>query len=178
MHTFSFVLSALARVNLVCAAAGRSWGRLGWGWYNAGGAVRFSAPAHAQLPIPIRSSPCKSIPKHRGARIANSHRISSQSLSWDPAATNKGQLAVLKMYNFIPMGRSWDTSQPTEPGFAADTLPGHWTELLIGFLGLFSKCNNWFWVLSKRVLLLLGTLLWFSKEAEGVRFPGPLKVSA
>lgn len=74
------------------------------------------------------------------------------------------------------MGSSWHANLPTEPGLAAAAaLPGCWTGLLIGFPSLFSKCNNWVWVLSRCVLLLLGTLLWFSEEAEGVRCPGPLK---
>jgi len=59
-----------------------------------------SAPAHARFPIPIGNSPCRSLLEHRCARTANSRHISSQSLSWDPSATNKGQLQCLKFIIF------------------------------------------------------------------------------
>lgn len=80
-----------------------------------GGAAMFSAPAHAQLPIPICSSPCKSIPKHRGARIANSHRISSQSLAGTRQPQTRGSWQCLrciifsrgKKLTYEPTYRAW-----------------------------------------------------------------------
>lgn len=68
-------------MNLACAATGRVWGRLVGGVWMVHHQLRFSAPAHAQLPVRIGGSPCRSLLEHRCARTANSRHISSQSLS-------------------------------------------------------------------------------------------------
>lgn len=87
------VLSDLAHRNRACAAAGEA--RRGsdkvCGWFNG-----------SRAPQPRHSSPWRSLLEHLCARTANSQCSSSQSLSWDPSATNKGQLAALKIYNFFP----------------------------------------------------------------------------
>lgn len=41
-------------------------------------------------------------PEHHTAGTGSGCQLSSQSISCDPSATNKGQLAVLKIYNFFP----------------------------------------------------------------------------
>lgn len=53
----------------------------------------------AAQPQPTRCSPS---PEHHPAGTGSGSQLSSQSISCDPSATNKGQLAVLKIYNFFP----------------------------------------------------------------------------
>lgn len=93
--------SALAYMNLGCAATRRSWGRHGWGVQMIHHRLRFSVPAHAQLPTPSAAAsadPSLSIAVVQGLQIVTISAPSPSAETHQPQT--RGSWQCLKFIIF------------------------------------------------------------------------------